>query len=364
MAEQDQDKSEKATPFKLEEARRRGQVAKSLDVNSFLSIAGALALLSLWGVNFIREGAMLERAIFEQASSLRFDIPDLITWFSSIGFTVVKMLAPFFVVVIVIAVLSNVLQTGPIFSFFPLKPDVKRLSPIQGFKRIFSMRILFDALKTFVKLVLVVAVAYAVIVDIFPSIIAMLQTDPKAYPGLLLDAVVLLVFKLVLVLLLVAVLDLLYTRREFSKKMRMSRRETKDEVKRREGDPLIRAKIKELQREMAKRAKSARRVPEADVLITNPTHFAVALKYERGTARAPQVIAKGVGDAALSMRAIAGKHGVPILERPSLARQLYRDVDIDQSIPEDAYGPVAHIYAELYASPSRASNVVRVELQS
>ena len=180
-----------------------------------------------------------------------------------------------------VAVLSNMVQTGPIFTFFPLKPDPKRLNPVQGFKRVFSRRMLFEALKTFVKLGLITATAYFVIDDMFPHLLAMPQIDPKAYPAVLLDAITSLVFKLVLVLLIVALLDLMYTRWDFGKKMRMSRREVKDEHKRREGDPHVRAKIKELQREAAKRSKSLGRVPDADVLITNPTHFAVAQQNDR-----------------------------------------------------------------------------------
>jgi flagellar biosynthesis protein FlhB len=361
MAEQEQDKSEKATPFKLQEARRRGQVARSMDLNSFVLIGGALALLTVWGARFIREGASLARAIFDQAPQLRFDIPDLMTWFASLAVAVTHMMAPFFIMIVVLAVLSNLVQTGPVFSFFPLKPDPKRLSPIAGFKRIFSIRIVFETIKTLFKLGLFGTIAYFVVVGMFPAIISMLQMDPKAYPAMLLDSVSSLIFKLVLALLFVAVLDLIYTRWDFGKKMRMSRREMKEEVKRREGDPLIRAKIKELQRENAKRAKSAQRVPDADVLITNPTHFAVALKYERGTAKAPRVIAKGVGDMALHMRALASRHGVPVLERPTLARQLYKEVDIDQVIPEAVYEPVARLYAEVYAGQA---GTVRVGVQS
>jgi len=271
------------------------------------------------------------------------------------------VLAPFFFMVLVLPILTKLFQTGPVFTFFPLKPDPKRLNPVQGFKRVFSLRMLFEAGKTFLKFGLFAAIAYGAIVGAFPSILSMPQVDPKGYAPMLLQAICALSFKLVLALFLIALLDLLYTRWDYAKKMRMSRRELKEEVKRREGDPQVRAKIKELQREAAKRSRSAQRVPDADVLITNPTHLAVALEYRRDEMKAPRLIAKGAGETAENMKSFARRSDVPVIERPGLARHLFREVDIDQPIPESAYEPVARIYAEIYAArPARA----RVEVQA
>ena len=358
MAEQDQDKSEQATPFKLEEARRRGQVFKSLDLNSFFMISAALALLWIGGARFLGDGLALQRYIIERAAVQRFEIAELIHWFGGLFATVSLILAPFFLLVVIVAVSSNLAQTGPIFTFFPLKPDPKRINPVQGFKRVFSKRMLFEAVKTLLKLGLVGTVAYFVIVDMLPHLLTMPQIDPRGYPTVLLGAIGSLLFKLVLVLLFVALLDLAYTRWDYGKKMRMSRRELKDEIKRREGDPQMRAKIKELQREAAKRSKSLKRVPDADVLITNPTHLAVALRYRRDTMRAPAVISKGGGETAAAMKAVARRHGIPVIERPPLARQLFREVDIDGAIPEAVYESVARIYAEIQtAQPTVAVRV-------
>jgi flagellar biosynthesis protein FlhB len=150
------------------------------------------------------------------------------------------------------------------------------------------------------------------------------------------------------VLLIIALLDMLYSRWEYTKRMRMSRREVKEEVKRREGDPHVRAKIKELQREAVKRAGSLRRVPDADVLITNPSHLSVALVYRRETMQAPQVIAKGAGDLALNMRKVARLHRVPLVEQRDLAQQLFRAVGIDEAIGEDLYPLVARILLRVW----------------
>ena len=362
MAEQDQEKSEQATPFKLEEARRKGQVFKSLDVNSLFMIAGGLGLLAIGGTRFLTDTLLLQRRILEQAPTLSFEIAEFMMWCGSMLSALAFILAPFFLTVLVVSVLSNLVQTGPIFTFFPLKPDPKRINPVQGFKRVFSKRMLFEAAKTLIKLSLIATVAYFVIIGMLPGLLAMPQIDPKGYPPVLIDAILSLTFKLALVLLLVAILDFAYTRWDFGKKMRMSRRELKEEVKRREGDPHVRAKIKELQREAAKRSKSLGRVPDADVLITNPTHFAVALQYDRESMRAPRLIAKGSGDIVEKMKAVARRSGVPVIERPPLARQLFREVDIDQPISEGVYEPVARVYAEIYAS--RSPSAIRVGVQT
>ncbi len=151
-----------------------------------------------------------------------------------------------------------------------------------------------------------------------------------------------------MVMLVVAILDLAYTRKDYASKMKMSRRELKEEVRRREGDPEIRARIRALRKEAAKRGKSLQRVPEADVLITNPTHLAVALLYKRGEMQAPQVIAKGAGELALTMKQVADKHRVPIVEDKLLARRLFRQVGIDAAIPESLYPPVAQLLSRIY----------------
>ncbi|HZO22492.1 MAG TPA: EscU/YscU/HrcU family type III secretion system export apparatus switch protein [Steroidobacteraceae bacterium] len=347
--EQDQDRTEPATPFKREEARRKGQVAKSLDTNSVFMLAAALASAALWGRRFISDGAEGFRNLLGHAEEFPFEPAGLMAWMDSLFREVAHSLAPFFLLLILVGVLCNLLQTGPVFSFHPLKPDPQRLNPVQGFKRIYSMKALFETGKSLVKLGLFATVAWGAIVSLLPGILAMLGAEPRGYPLLLLGFAQSLAFKLTLAMLIVALLDLAYVRWDFAKKMRMSRREQKEEVKRREGDPHIRAKRRELQREAAKRSASLRRVPDADVLITNPTHLAIALRYERGRALAPRCLAKGAGETALRMRIMAERHGVVIVEQRPLARALFEEVAIDALIPESLYEPVARVYAEVVA---------------
>jgi flagellar biosynthetic protein FlhB len=179
--------------------------------------------------------------------------------------------------------------------------------------------------------------------------------DPWAQATWIAAATASLLFRLGLVLLFAGIVDFAYVRWQFRKQMMMSHREIREEVKRREGDPLIRAKIRELQRENLKQARSLGRVPEADVLITNPEHLAIALKYVRGEMSAPHVIAKGAESWAMEMRTLANRHGIPIFERKTLARHLFKRTQIDQAVPADAFLDVARIYAEVEAQRRRAA---------
>jgi flagellar biosynthetic protein FlhB len=348
--EQDHDRTEPATPFKREEARRRGQVAKSLDTNSVFMLAAALAGATVWGRRLIGDGARSFHDLLGSAATFSFEPHQLRSWMAGAFHEVAASLAPFFLLLIVVGIASNLVQMGPVFSFQPLKPDPQRLNPAQGFKRIYSTKALFETAKSLLKLGLFAAVAGSALLGLLPAIMAMTGADPKSYPFALLDYGESLAFKLTLAIAAIALLDLVYVRWDFARKMRMSRREQKEEVKRREGDPHIRAKRRELQREAAKRSGSLRRVPDADVLITNPTHLAVALKYERGRALAPKCLAKGAGETALQMREFARRSDVMIIEERPLARALFEEVDIGALIPESLYEPVARIYAQVAAA--------------
>jgi flagellar biosynthesis protein FlhB len=364
MAEQDHDRTEPATPYKREEARRRGQVAKSLDTNSFIVLGAALASFVIWGPAFIQAGARNFRSLLASAQAQAVTPHYLQLWMADTLGATLTSLAPLLVAVLLGAVLANLAQTGPIFSFHPLRPDPQRLNPAQGFKRIYSVRAVFETIKSVLKLLLFAAVAYTAIVGLVPRLIALTGADPKAYPLEVLNYGESVAFRLLLALLLVALLDLAYARWDYNRRMRMSRREQKEELKRREGDPHVRARRRDLLREAAKRSRSLRRLPEADVLITNPTHLAVALKYERGRSAAPRCLGKGAGETAQHMRHIALRHGVRIIEERLLAQALFAEVEIGALIPASLYEPVARIYAELAAAERRAAQRPAVEVRA
>jgi flagellar biosynthetic protein FlhB len=351
MAEdqQEQDKTEKATPFKLREAKKRGQVAKSLEANSFLMLSLALAVTYLVAEDTIMRLLNICRLMFSNIFQVQMEAKYLLAMSEGIMTEVLGIIALPIIVIMVSGIISNVVQTGPVFSFFPLKPDIKRINPVSGFKRLFSVKLLFEATKSLLKIAALSTVAYFAISGLMPQVLALVESAPERTAVFLLESGKELVSKLLLVLFLVALFDLIYSRWDYAKKMRMSKRDQKEEIKRREGDPKIRARIRELQQEAVKRAGSLSKVPEADVLITNPTHFAVAVKYDRAVMLAPEITAKGAGELALKMRETAKKNSVPIIENKRLARKLFKTCEIDRSIPESLYPVIAKILVKVFA---------------
>lgn len=346
--QQEQDRTEPASPFKLREAKKRGQVAKSLEVNSFVVLGTALALSYGWGEAVAMGQLRLSRGLFSQAHEVDLQPGAVVGLFSGILADLTAIWWLLVAGVIAMAVLANLLQTGPVLSGHPLKPDFQRLNPTQNLRRLFSARLLFETGKTLVKLSCFAGCLYLAIAALLPVLLGAADRDPHSYAPFLLHTARGLAFELLLVLLLVALIDLLYVRWDYARNLRMSRRELREELRRREGDPLVRARMRELQKEAARRSSALRRVPEADVLITNPVHLAVALRYERAEMAAPTLIAKGAGEHAARMRALALRHRVPIVEDRPLARALFHGVAIDQAIPEEHYAVVARILAQVF----------------
>lgn len=347
MADQDQDKSEQATPFKLEEARKKGQVPKSMDTNSWVVVLVAYGVLALIGISMAGSLMHVARFLFSQAASIDITISNithLMMQSINYGFSNIW---PLWLALAVISILVMMFQTGPIFSFFPVKPDLKRLSPIAGFKRLVSMRMLFESFKTFLKLLILMAVMWVCILSVVPQAMIMLGMEPIQITRYLIEESSWLFVCLILSFVPIVLLDFVFSRREFSKKMRMSKREVKEETKRRDGDPHIKSKRRQLQQELSAQLGSLGNVPKADVVITNPTHISVALKYDANTMAAPVVLAKGSGEYAFRIRSVARKNNILVLENKKLARSLYRKVKVDSTIPPELFPAVAEIYIAL-----------------
>lgn len=351
MAEQqqDQDRSEAATPFKLDEARKRGSVAKSMDVNGVLVMGTAVFVLHFSGSRIVSGQLALYRSMLSNADARSFAIGDLSSYFGQLLVELLWSLAPVLLPVVVIAALGNFLQTGPVFSFFPLKPDLDRVNPASGFKRLFSMRLLVEGVKTVLKMALLGTVLYAAVSSSLPALLRSLSVAPVAVGRIILPEAGDLLFRMTAALLVVALIDAVYSRWDFARRMRMSRRDVRDEVKRREGDPRVKSRLRELQREALKRAASLGRVKDADVLITNPVHLAVAVRYDRDALDAPLVTAKGAGFLAARMRWMARRHGVPVIENRRLARALFHRVAIDRPVPPEQYSAVARLLVWVYS---------------
>lgn len=350
MAEQDLDRNEAATPFKLARARERGSVAKSPDLNAFAILALTTLACFAWLPRAALELASLVRQLLSGAGA------DLGDWATATGLlasaigAVLTLLGPLFLGIVCVAILANLAQSGPVFSAEPITPDFTRLNPAEGFKKLFSMRVVYDAIKSVFKLALLGAVFAGAMAALLPGAAGLGQVESHAYLPLLFGLVGALLAKLLAVLLVLVGVDWVYVRREYAKRMRMSRREIKDEYKQREGDPRIRQRIRELRVQMLKRSQAMRRLPSADVLITNPTRVAVAISYEHGVSPAPTIVAKGAGALARKMRDAAFRHRIPIVQSPPLARALYREADDGAYVPEQWYPQVAKILVWVLAA--------------
>lgn len=364
MAEADLDRNEAATPYKLQKARERGQVSKSPDVVSATVFGVSMVFFAWYGWKTWLSLIQFARVLMMQAG--RLDGSGAALWALVAHATLggMSMLAPFFVTLLIAAVVANILQTGPVLSADPLKADWNRLNPATGFKRLFSLRTLFDAGRAVIKPLLLCLVTYHALKSLLPQFYHLSGLAPLSFVRTLVDDIVSLGLKIAMMLAVIALADLIYTRREFSKKMRMSRRDVKDEFRMREGDPRIRSRLRELRRETLKRSQSLRNTRDADVLITNPTHVAVALRYEHGKMQAPQMVAKGAGVFAAVMRSIAARHRVPIVQNPALARQLFLRLEVDQSVPPELYAQVARIIVWIFAmrKSGRTAGVSEVQV--
>ena len=353
MAEQDLDRNHAATPHKLLRARERGQVAKSADMVAAAVFAVAVVYASWHGFESVAGQFRFDQAILVEAGRMDASGAGLQPLIERALRTAFVATAPFFAVVMVAAILGNLMQTGPLLAFELVKIDFDRINPVNGLKQLFSMRVLFDTARALIKLALLTLVAVLALRSLTGQFYALASLSPIGYLRILVDDIASVGLKMALVLGLIALLDFMYTRREFAKKMRMSQREQKDEVKQREGDPRIRMRLRELRREALKRSMALRQTRNADVLITNPTHLAVALKYEHGRMASPLMLAKGAGHMAGAMREIAARHGIPVVQNPPLARTLYKDLPVDQPVPPEHYAQVARIIVWVFAMRER-----------
>jgi flagellar biosynthetic protein FlhB len=351
MAADEQSKTEQPTAFRLKEARERGQVPRSADLSGIVvmivfSVALAAASYGI-AAAFARSVA---RTIL-MAGNAPAPSASLAAWLQHTFQPSWQTILPVVMAMVVAAVVANVMQTGPVFSTQPLKPDFNRLNPAEGAKKIFSLRILWELFKLTLKLGMLGTVAWMLAASIGRKVQSVAFVAPSSIGMVLRSTYVQVTTWMLVLLALVALFDLWFTRREYIRKLRMSRRDIKDEVKRHEGDPDIRQKRRRLMAELLKHSRSVRRVPEADVLLTNPTHLAIALKYRPKTMRSPVVLSKGSDAVAARMRKLAAQSGVPCLRSPELARALYRECKVDRPVPAHLYKPLAPVYRWLMKRP-------------
>ncbi len=348
-----QEKTEEATPKRKEEARKKGQVAKSIEINTAFIILAAFFALKLVGPYIYSELTAFMRFMFSHFSTADLTINDIYILTANFGLVFLKTALPVMVVIAVISVAANLLQVGVLFSFEPLMPQLNRINPISGFQRLFSLRSLVELVKSLCKIAIIGYFIYRFIShEIFqlPALIGVDLTESLRYSsGLIVD----LALEIGGVILVLAALDYSYQWWEHTKNLRMSKEEVKEEYKQTEGNPQIKSKIKERQRAMAMR-RMMQEVPKATAIVTNPTHFAVAIRYDK-TMAAPEVVAKGQDFLAERIKQVARENRVAIVENKPLARTLYAMVEVGSAIPPELYQAVAEVLAYVFRLKRRLS---------
>jgi flagellar biosynthetic protein FlhB len=348
MAEEPQgEKTEKASPRRREEARKKGEVAKSREIPSVMVLMTGLLALYYMGQHLFQKLTVQSAYWFDRAGTYPLDAATALTLSRDLVAFLLTALAPILLAVVAMAFLSNYVQVGSLFSLATIKPDLNKINLFKGLKRLFSMQSWMELLKSIGKLLIIGWVAFATIRREVPEIVPLLDRPPLDVLGYMLRVSFAIFFKSVLAMLLLAGLDYLFQRQRYEKRLRMSPQELKEEFKQTEGDPLIKSRIRSIQREMARRRMMAE-VPKADVIITNPTHLAVALRYRNQEMSAPQVVAKGAGLVAERIKELARSHGVPLVENKPVAQTLFKTVALGQFIPPGAYQVVAEILAYVY----------------
>jgi flagellar biosynthetic protein FlhB len=343
---QDPGRTEKATPRRREKAREEGSVPRSQDFDGaillwgnffmFLGLGGAtLALMVKQATHFLR---MARPGALEEAGR--------VTLLADVVMILGRLLLPFLLVNLIVALATGFAQRGFSFSAKPLQPKFDRLNPAQGFKRIFSTKALVDLVKSLSKFVLLAWVAFAVLEPRVPQLLGTLKLPLGPSLDLFQSTVFALYRNVMLAMLLLALADFAWQRFSWEKSIRMSKQEVKDELKDSDGSPEVKQRQKAIMQASARRRMLAE-VPKATVVVTNPTHVAVALRYDEKSV-APICVAKGLDHLALKIRERARETGVPILERPDLARTLYRTVEVEKPIPQDLYQAVAQVLAFVY----------------
>lgn len=347
------EKTEKATPKKRQDTRKKGQVAKSQDVNTAILLFLVFLLFIVIGGTWKEQMSALYQKSFTEYIHWRVTQDNLHTMLQDITVYVAQALAPVMVIAIIAGLAANYMQIGFLFTAEPLKMQLNKIDPIQGAKRIFSARALVELVKSLLKIVVIATITFSILWMNKDEMMMLAGKDVNGALAFFGNVTILMGIFSAIALLVLSVIDYSYQRYDYEKNIRMSKNDIKDEHKNIEGDPLIKSKIKERQRQMAMRRMMSE-IPSADVVITNPTHYAIAIKYDEEKADAPYVVAKGVDFIAFKIREIAEAHDVPQIENRRLARALYAKAEIGEVINEEFFQAVAEVLAYVYQLERKA----------
>lgn len=342
-----QEKTERATPRKLRKAREEGQVARSTELNSVVIISLGFFAIYMFGPLMFSNLGGLMRHTFGEATKIEITPATVHLIFSDKIMTFAMILAPLLGSLAVIALLINICQTGVVFSLKSLEPKLEKFNIPKGIKRLVSKRSLVELVRDVIKTILIAIVAYTTISGWIPDYISLGDNTVGNYVNTLGSLAVTLAMKISAVLFVIAIFDFAFQRYDLSSKLKMTKQEIREEMKDTEGNPQLKSRIRQVQQEMA-RQRMISEIPKADVVVTNPTRIAVALKYDTDTMPAPRVLAKGQRLIAEQIKRVARKHNIPIVENKPLAQSLFKLVNIGGYIPDDLYRAVAEVLAYIY----------------
>lgn len=340
----DEEKTEEPTAKKISKAKGEGNVPKSAEVvGAAILLFGTVYLLFLGTFTF----DTIKKQMIYVFGFIGEELTETVYYklTETLVNTTLLALGPFFALVILLALVLNWLQFG--FVLNPLKFEFSKLDPIKGLKGLFSLKKILEALKLMAKLSIIVIVMFVLFALTYNAFLAMMDKEIASSLDIMFELIVYFLAAILFIIIIFAIIDFFFTRYYYFKSLKMSKQEIKDEHKNMEGDPKVKARIRSIQFEMH-RKRMMSNVQDADVVITNPTHYAVALKYDNAVNSAPKVVAKGIDFLALKIRDIAKENDIPIIENPSLARSLYNQIEVEQEIPSEFYKAMAEVFSYVF----------------
>lgn len=343
----DSQKTEDPTPKKLEEARKKGNIPLSREVNNWIMLLAGTLIVSLYFPYMFSQFSVVLRFYIEKAHTIPGTPGGLYFALGNAAKEALSILALPMIFFIFAAFIGPFAQVGPLFSSKTITPELSKISIMKGFGRLFSLRSIMEFVKGLAKITLVAVVGFIILQPFYKGIEHVIDLSTIQILFEMKDMTVRMMIGVLVVLLVIALIDLVYQRNQHMKQMRMTKQEVKDEYKQTEGDPMVKGKLRQLRAEKA-RQRMMQAVPQADVVITNPTHYSIALKYDTETMDAPVCIAKGVDEVALRIREVAKEHNIILYENVPLARALYDTVEIDEMIPPEHFKAVAEVISYVF----------------
>ena len=346
------EKTEEATEKRKRDAVQEGNVAKSQDLGSVVILLAGFLMLRAYGANMYSRCSDFMRYCFGQILQSNLTLNEALILLNQFIMVTLIITIPFMLAIMLAAIFSNVIQIGFLFRFDPMTPNFDRMNPVSNIQNMFSWKMVAELVKSFLKIFIVAYVPYSTIKEEFPKFIGFIKSNPVYSFGTLLDICYAMAIKIILIFLVLAIADWFFQKWRYDESLKMSKEDIKEEHKQQEGDPHVKQKIRELQRRASAR-RQMEEVPKATVVVTNPTHIAVALKYIPGETPAPLIVAMGTGLIAQKIKEIAKENNVPIVENKPLAREMFKKANVGDEIPQDLWTAVAEILGQIFRERQR-----------